>query len=139
MIRGPITRAVGSAIRAAKPEKLDAGTVQLARRYAELMDNAAPLAKYVKHLDGLRAALTELGVDDETREHFDKIAEALSAHSVASDLGPKLLAALIALGMTPTARRAAMGGQNGAPTPGPGDELRKRRATRAERAARPTG
>ncbi len=136
--RGPQTRALGTSIRAAAPAKLDTAAVALARRYAELLDNATVAAKYVKHLDGLRAALDELGPAAELegwRENLDRIAEALAAHSVASDLGPKLLAALTALGMTPAARRATNGGQDDARPTGPADELRKRRATRATRAA----
>ena len=131
-----MARSVGSALRAADPQRQDAGAVALARRYAALIDNAAPLAKYTRHLDGLRTALRTLDTLDalvaaEAWEHFDKIAEALSAHSVASDLGPKLLAALTSLGMTPAGRGAAKGGQNGT-TAGPLDELRARaRARRA--------
>jgi hypothetical protein len=136
--RGRMVRALGSALTAAGAEKMDAGTVALARQYAELIDNAQPLAKYTKHLDGLRAAVAELEQLDplavDAREHLDKIADAISAHSVASDLGPKLLAALIALGMTPTARRAVIGGQNAVTRTGGVDELRSRRASRAERA-----
>ncbi len=134
--RGPMTRAVGSALRAANVDRQDAATEALARRYAALIDNAAPAAKYVKHLDALRRALVMLELEErsDALDHFDRLAEALSAHSVASDLGPKLLAALTALGMTPAARRAVMGGQS-APTTRTGvDELRARRATRAERA-----
>jgi len=133
--RAPMTRAVAAALRAGKPEHLDAGAVQLAREYAGLIDNATVLAKYRKSLDGLRAALDLLGPLDriDAFEHFDKIADALSEHSVASDLGPKLLAALTALGLTP-AGRGAKGGQNGAPTTNPLDELKARRATRTERA-----
>ena len=69
---------------------------------------------------------------------FDKVAAALSAVTVASDLGPKLLAALDALLLTPKARAAA--GQalaSAAPAAGPlgalraeEDELGKRRALR---------
>jgi hypothetical protein len=71
-----------------------------------------------------------------------KVRAALSAHTVASDLGPKYLAALAALGLTPAAR----GVQAAAPAPaekekppevkGTRDELKQRRADRA-RAASP--
>lgn len=47
-----------------------------------------------------------------------------------ADLGPKLLAALDALGMTPRARSAALKGGPGAAR-NPLDELRQRRAERA--------
>ena len=45
----------------------------------------------------------------ETERSMRKIADALGRHSVMSDLGPKLLAALTALGLTP-AGRGAKGG-----------------------------
>lgn len=129
---GVISRAVAAALRSAPTEGQDAGTVALAKRYAALIDDAAATAKYRKYLGGLRAALAD--ADDETVEHLERVAEALAAHSVASDLGPKLLATLTALGMTPTARGAKTGGQNGAPVGTALDELRARRATRAARA-----
>lgn len=139
--RGRVARGVGSALAAQKAEKLDDGTVALARTYAELIDNAAPAAKYVKHIDALRLAVDELDRLDplavesgKVREALDAVIVALSAHSVASDLGPKLLAALTALGLTPVARRAAMGGSDAPKPAGPVDELRERRRTRAERA-----
>lgn len=131
-----MARAVGSAIRATRAERLDAGTVALARQYAVLIDNAAPAAKYRKHLDGLRTALDLLEPEEcaDALEHLDAVAVALAEHSVASDLGPKLLAALTALGLTPAARKAAMGGQDGAAHGSTADELRQRRADRAARA-----
>jgi hypothetical protein len=47
------------------------------------------------------------------------------------ELGPKLLAALEALGMSPRARSAATRGAPGGTGPNPLDELRQRRAGRA--------
>jgi len=137
--RGPMTRALGSALRAAKPGPADKATSELARRYATLIDDAQPAARYIRHLDGLRAALDMLATLDppaaaDAEAHFAKLTEALSTHSVMSDLGPKLLAALTALAMTPAARDAVAGGQNGAPNAGKLDELRRRRAARAKRA-----
>ncbi len=139
--RGPVTRAVGTSITAVKPAKADTATVTLARQYAQLIDNAAPAAKYRRHLDGLRAAVAaleqarpELAAQLDAAEHLERIAEALAAHSVASDLGPKLLAALTALGMTPAARRAVRGGTDATPTGGTVTTLKSRRRTRATRA-----
>jgi hypothetical protein len=133
--RAPMTRAVAAALREAKPEKLDAGAVQLARKYAGLIDNAAVAAKYRKPLEAVRSAL--LGAHtleaEDAIDSFNKIADALAEHSVASDLGPKLLATLTSLGLTP-AGRGAKGGQNGVPVANPLDELKARRASRAERA-----
>jgi hypothetical protein len=134
--RAPMTRAVATALREAKPEKLDAGAVQLARKYAGLIDNAAVAAKYRKSLEAVRSALlaSESIEAEDALEHFGKITDALAEHSVASDLGPKLLAVLTSLGLTP-AGRGAKGGQNGAPAAASAlDELKARRASRAERA-----
>jgi hypothetical protein len=134
--RAPMTRAVAAALREAKPEKLDAGAVQLAREYAALMDNAAVAAKYRAPLAAIRRAIdcAEEYDNRDALEAFNKIADALAEHSVASDLGPKLLAVLTSLGLTP-AGRGAKGGQNGAPTAASAlDELKARRASRAERA-----
>lgn len=47
-----------------------------------------------------------------------------------AELGPKLLAALAALQMTPAARSAAVKGATSAPKSSPLDELRARRAAR---------
>jgi hypothetical protein len=82
----------------------------LALAYAEQIDMATHVGL------GLAAALAEVeqavavaiesgGVD--ALPAFRKIAAAVSAVTVASDLGPKLLAALDALLLTPKARAAA--------------------------------
>ena len=128
-----MSRAVAAALRQAKPEKLDAGAVQLAREYAALIDNATVSAKYRKPLEFVRHAIEWADDNRDALEAFDKIADALAEHSVASDLGPKLLATLTALGLTP-AGRGTKGGQNGVPVANPLDELKARRASRAERA-----
>lgn len=47
-----------------------------------------------------------------------------------ADLGPKLLAALAALGLTPAARGTAKGGQDAQPVLSKLDELRARRQRR---------
>jgi hypothetical protein len=50
---------------------------------------------------------------------------------VLSDLGPKLLATLTALGLTPAGRGVKEGGGDSAPVVSKLDELRERRAARA--------
>lgn len=87
-----------------------AAAVALARRYAGLLDEATPAGRYRRPLDWLErlaehyrdtAKLTpveERALD----EAMNTIADALAQHSVASDLGPKLLAALERLNMTLT-------------------------------------
>jgi hypothetical protein len=117
---------VQAALDAQPPESRDAAVTELALTYARLMDDAAPAAKYAKALGWL-----ESGADSEdarASEHTHTIVTALSRHTVASDLGPKLLAALEALRMSPRARAAAMkGGKDDKPT-GRLDQLADRRA-----------
>jgi hypothetical protein len=122
-----VRAAVDTALDAEPGADRDAATAELARTYASLMDDAAPAAKYAK-------ALTWLGnlrFDDEDEAaagHIDTIRVALAAHSVASDLGPKLLAALEALLLSPRARKVAMkGGTDGKPVSRL-DQLAARRA-----------
>ena len=97
----------------------------LAITYAESIDEAThvPLG-LAAALDLLRRAAeiadesgTASQVGDENMRAFRKVAAALSAVSVASDLGPKLLAALDALLLTPKAQ-AAIGARLPAPTGG---------------------
>lgn len=137
-----MARAVGSALAAVTLGKEDEGAAALARRYAALMDDAQPSAVYARYivavqraLDTLAAMETPVGID--YQKNFDKITEALSAHSVASDLGPKLLAALASLGLTVASRGAVVkgGASNGTPVaPKPESELDRVRRERAERA-----
>lgn len=106
----------------------------LALAYAEQIDEAthvtSALAEALAQLH-LAAQIADESsaadkIDDTNGRAYRKVAAALSAVTVASDLGPKLLAALDALLMTPKARAAA--GQavaNATPT-GPLDRLRKR-------------
>lgn len=85
--------------------KTDAAAVKLAVRYAALIDDAAVDARYgaaLRYLDRL------VPVDDAAgRRHLQRIWDALAEQSTLSDLGPKLLATLEALGATPRARQAA--------------------------------
>jgi len=106
-------RAVSSALDKAAPDRQDAGAVALARHYARLIDDAAPAAKYRKDLARLAAVVEDdpyAAGPGGSGEALDKVRDALAQHSVASDLGPKLLAALAALGLTPAARKAATKG-----------------------------
>jgi hypothetical protein len=135
MTDGPAQRALREALSEAEPTTMDRAAVQLARRYAGLLDNAAPASRYrvpLEKLDQAVAAAELAGVD--VGDALDKIRDALSAHSVASDLGPKYLAVLAQLGLTPGARGASTAPATPQPE-GPSDELRKRRDDR-KRAAR---
>jgi hypothetical protein len=69
------------------------------------------------------SAIDELEADRDSQRWQDRQRDPLA------ELGPKLLAALTALGMTPAARKAAVP-EKSAPTKSPLDELRKRRAER---------
>ena len=62
---------------------------------------------------------------DDTDAWADKLRDPLA------ELGPKLLAALTALQMTPAARREALKGADVAPPRSPLDELRARRQERS--------
>jgi len=84
----------------------------LALVYAERIDESNHVTTaFAKALRLVEAAVTEAAVTDPlvyagAHDAFAKIAAALSAVTVASDLGPKLLAALDALLLTPKARAA---------------------------------
>lgn len=85
-------------------------TVALARRYAALLDEATPAGKYRRPLallqrvaEHFRTTVNLSPVDERALdEAVNTITDALSQHSVASDLGPKLLSALERLNMTLT-------------------------------------
>lgn len=124
-----MARAVAEAIDAAPVPPTDVGAVQLAHRYAQLIDAAAPSAKYARLLRTLEVALSDCDEDSDAGKALRGVAEALSAHSVASDLGPKLLAVLTSLGLT-AAGRGAKGGSN---VPAIPDELAEQRKRAADR------
>ena len=128
---GPLEKGVIASLSETPILGRDAAAAALARRYARLIDDAAVAARYDEPLRKIRDALPD---DDGVAEAYHKIVVALSEHSTTSDLGPKLLAALAACGMTPASRIAKNGGP-GAPVVS--DELRalrdradRRRATR---------
>jgi hypothetical protein len=96
---GVVGRSVAAALRAAPPQPRDAGPVALAKLYARLLDEADEL-----HAAAV-AVLAGLDRDDvHGRAHVQKLADALDARQAAADIGPKLLAALQALNLTPAAR-----------------------------------
>lgn len=81
----------------------DAALRVLAEEYAATMDRAAAIA----------ARLAKLPPDPDIMEELDRLRKRVSAQVTMSDLGPKLLAALVELQATPKARAAA-----GKPAPG---------------------
>lgn len=121
--RSPIAPDVELAIAAAQEQKkitsLDAGSVALAERYANLIDHASARQTYAKAMRLVSAAV-EMQADHLTppnaaalMEAWERLVSALAEHTVASDLGPKLLAALTALGLTPAARLQKVAGGAG--------------------------
>lgn len=124
---GPMSEAIEAALVDAPTLTRDEAAVALARRYAALIDEATPASKYREQLLVITEALPR---DDHVELALRKIVDALGAHSVMSDLGPKLLATLTALGMTATGRAPKVGGGIG---PQVDDELAKLRDRGAKR------
>jgi len=120
--RGPLARAVASALRAAPPVARDAATVALTRSYATLIDDAAEL-----HAAAVDAVRTWDREDPIGRAGAQRLADALSARQAAIELGPRLLAALAALHMTPAARGKVEGKKADDPVRTRLDELRAER------------
>lgn len=124
-----LSQVVNDAIAAQPADPRDAATAELARHYAALIDSAAPSAALAKAIDHLDARIP---ADPASADAWRKITAALAEHSVASDLGPKLLAALDALGLTPKARQAA---GKAITTPKPANPLDQLAAARAAKAS----
>ena len=123
---------------------LDAGAVALSVRYAELLDDAKAAEKFTKALrlcgEAVSSYADELPITaaEQLMSAWDRITAALAEHSVASDLGPKLLASLTALGLTPAGRNAVTKGAAAPAAPAPVAELSPLQKAR-ERAARRNG
>lgn len=124
-----ILTALNSALREPTPDKRDAPTVALAKRYASELDDAAVVGR------AMHRALRKLSkieeVDVELFEQIEALAYRIEEVTVAATIGPKLLAALTELQLTPAARKGVI--QGGGPSVGGTklDELRKRREGRA--------
>ncbi len=135
-----------SALAGAKLTPADQATRALAIRYAELLDDAAVAEKYARAGkacgDAIQIQSEHLSqtASDQLLNSWTRIESALAEHTVASDLGPKLLAALQQLGMTPAARKDVVSGKAGAAAPAPEQEQPKTALELArERAARRNG
>jgi hypothetical protein len=110
-VRTPTLPSVQRALAAAAPlDDRDHGAAALAVRYAELLDEAVAAQRYVKAMSTVQRAI-DLYADNlphtarqQLYDAWERISAALAEHTVASDLGPKLLAALTALQLTPAAR-----------------------------------
>lgn len=123
-----VLKALDAALTAAPPAEVDEATVALAKRYALELDDAALIStrmtKALRRLDQCD------DVDTELFEQFEALAARIEEAHVAALIGPKLLAALEQLNMTPASRKAVVGGT--APPAGKStlDELRERRESR---------
>lgn len=115
MAQGRMARALSASLKTAPTLPRDTSAVALAKRYAALIDEAAPAAKYREPLRVLRRLVP--ADDPAAVAAFEKLVDALGEHSVASDLGPKLLAVLNALGMTAAGRSAKGGAPDGPRVP----------------------
>lgn len=97
--RGPMARATAFALQKLPDDPKTAAVRALARQYAGFIDQAATPTAFAEALERLQAAA--VATDDKpTLAAYRRVAAALSAVTVLSDLGPKLLAALSSLGMT---------------------------------------
>jgi hypothetical protein len=105
-----------------------------------------PIAYYARYRIDMQAlsewfewALSATTVDERDRATIELARSyclAIDAEAPLDKFGPLLLKALEALAMTPRSRLApGKGGANSDDQPGPLDELRERRRTRAHRAA----
>jgi hypothetical protein len=128
-----MARALAEALRSRGARQAeDAAVRALARRLATLLDESAPRSTYTEPLLLLEHAVDRYDGDhvEETRRALRRVRDALGQHSVASDLGPKYLAVLTSLGLTPATSSSSEGVTGG----GKLDELRdrRRRRTRAD-------
>jgi len=129
-----VLNALNAALTSAPAADQDAATVALAKRYALELDDAAVVSvAMTKALRQLGHRVSEGAVDAELFEKFETLAARIEEVHVAATVGPKLLAALTELQMTPKARNAVAAG-GGAPSAGSTalDQLRERRETRAK-------
>jgi hypothetical protein len=105
-VRGPLRRAFERGWRATDKDDRDPAAAELARVYADQLDQAhelyalavAAAKEYREEQDHAAAAQTR------------KLADALAARQAVADLGPKFLAALAALNMTTAARATGKDG-----------------------------
>lgn len=114
-----ILTALQQALKAVPPPAQDAAVVALAKRYALELDDADVIST------AATKALRDLAkedVDDALFEKFEALAARIEEVHVAGLIGPKLLAALEQLQLTPKARNAVLtpgggGGGDGGTTP----------------------
>lgn len=115
-----ILTALQTALRAQPAATQDAATVALAKRYALELDDADVISTAATK--ALRQ-LSKADIEDDLFEKFEALAARIEKIHVAATIGPKFLAALEQLGLTPKARNAILstpgggGGNDGGTTP----------------------
>lgn len=114
-----ILNALQTALKAVPPAACDAATVALAKRYALELDEADVISTAATK--ALRQ-LSRADIEDDLFEKFEALAARIEEVHVAATIGPKLLAALEQLQLTPKARNAILtpgggGGGDGGTTP----------------------
>lgn len=123
--------ALHTALRSRTPADADAATVALAKRYALELDDSATIAR---SLAKTLRKVARAGLDDELYDELLALTVRIEEVHVAAVVGPKLLAALEQLQLTPKARSGVLQG-GGTPDADSGksalDELRDRRKNRA--------
>jgi hypothetical protein len=106
---------------------LDQAVVALARRYAQDLDHAEVVSVAAsKWLREVQECL-----EPQSWERAKALLARVEATVVLASLGPKLLASLTELGMTPRAREAVAGGRRNRPVDDPLGDYRRDRAARA--------
>ena len=114
--------ALTKSLREADFRPRDHAAVALAKRYAAIIEAAEMAA----------AELAAMKPDDESQaEAVARLAARVETVKVLNDLGPKLLAVLAALGMTPASRTQSQGGGVSGVDSGPADALARLRTARA--------
>lgn len=129
-----LTEAVSNAM----PGSTNPATL-LALSYADAIDQAThvPLA-LADALEELRRAAEQFDADgeDKASRAFRQVAAAVATATILEKLGPKFLAAIDALLLTPKAKAAISGRlDDAAAPPSPLDAMRKRNDSRSLRAA----
>jgi hypothetical protein len=126
-----VLTALHTALRARTPADADAATVALAKRYALELDDSATISR---SLAKTLRKVARAGLDDELYDELLALTVRIEEVHVAAVVGPKLLAALEQLQLTPKARSGVLQG-GGTPDADSGksalDELRDRRKDRA--------
>lgn len=129
--QGPsIREALEEALKASPPADQDAGTVALARRYASELDDAKVVS--VRISKALRQ-LSKAEVSEDLYDKFVGLAARIEHTHVLATIGPKLLASLTELRLTPAARGAIMAPPSTGKTQL--DELRERKERRGQGSA----